>query len=91
MALLALVAAILFANAALCFSMKRHQRLVFTDQLSIRLERTLRGAGYGVLAVSAWVFVLLDGALVGLAAFTGWFTVCMVGVAGTVTLLSQRD
>ncbi|MEM8548778.1 MAG: DUF3325 domain-containing protein [Pseudomonadota bacterium] len=87
---LLVLAAIFYANAALCFSMRRHQRLVFTRPLAPAVEQSLRASAYMALVFSAWVFIARDGGLVGMAAFTGWFTVFMIAMAGTVTFLSQR-
>ncbi|MEM7217304.1 MAG: DUF3325 family protein [Pseudomonadota bacterium] len=87
---LGLIGLLLFANATLCFSMRRHQRLVFKELLARRVELALRGLGFALLAVAAWGFVARDGAMVGLAAFVGWFTLCMLVAAGTVTALSTQ-
>ncbi|MEM9742406.1 MAG: DUF3325 family protein [Pseudomonadota bacterium] len=81
----------LLATALLCFSMRRHQRFVFRRTLPLMAERVLRGLGFVLLLTAACLFARLDGPLVGLTAFTGWLTLCVLAIAATVTVLTARQ
>ena len=78
------------ATAALCVAMRRHQGLLFSSELSVGRKRGLQSAGYAGLALAAFLFARAMGTLVGLTFFTGWFTVCMLATALTVTWLEER-
>ena len=78
------------ATAALCVAMRRHQGLLFSSALSVGRKRGLQSAGYAGLALAAFLFARAMGTLVGLTLFTGWFTVCMIATALTVTWLRER-
>lgn len=84
------VLAILLANVVLCFSMKRHQRLLLSAPIPQAWERGARLAAFTVLFLVAWGFVAREGGVIGSAIFLGWFTVFQMGVAGVVTMLSRR-
>ena len=85
-----LIATVFIANLALCFSMKRHVRLVSSNPLPPSWERGIRIAAFVVLFVAARGFIAREGAVIGSAIFVGWFTVFQIGMAATVTLLSQK-
>ncbi|MEM1229475.1 MAG: DUF3325 family protein [Pseudomonadota bacterium] len=81
----------LLATAALCFTMPRHQVLVFSRPLSRALQLGARCGAFAVLGLACTWFVAEQGALIGMTTFLGWFTVCMILVALTVTRLSRRS
>ena len=78
------------ATAALCLAMRRHQGLLFSRGLSASRKMSLQLAGYAVLMLAAFVFARAMGTFVGLTLFTGWFTVCTLGTALTVTWLHEH-
>ncbi len=78
------------ATAALCVAMRRQQGLVFSAELSAARKLGLQSAGYAGLVLAAFLLARAMGALVGLTLFTGWFTVCMIGTALTVTWLLEH-
>ena len=78
------------ATAALCVAMRRQQGLVFSAELSAARKLSLQSAGCAGLVLAAFLLARAMGALAGLTLFTGWFTVCMIGTALTVTWLLER-
>ena len=91
MTLLLALAITAIATAALCVAMRPHQELLFSSRLSGMQKRTLQSAGYGGLALAAFLFARAIGAFVGLTLFAGWFTVCMIGTALTATWLQEHQ
>ncbi|MEM7100011.1 MAG: DUF3325 domain-containing protein [Pseudomonadota bacterium] len=75
---------------ALCLSMNRHHRQVFSTSVSASRQRLLRLIGYPVLILSAIVAVNAYGVGLGLTLYTGLFTVAMLLCAFTMTFLGAK-
>lgn len=77
-------------TALLCFSMRRHYRLVSAAPLTRHRSLGVRGVGYALLAVGGWLCVADYGTGVGLTLFVGLFTVTMLGTALAATALGAK-
>lgn len=77
-------------TALLCFSMRRHYRLVSGAPLTRQRSLAMRIGGYLLLAVGAWLSVASHGTGVGLTLFVGLFTVTMLATAFAATSLTTK-
>ena len=91
MVALAVFLTLLAGSALLCFSMRRHYRLLLGTPLTGTRKLGLRTAGYAFLLLGAWWAAETHGATVGLTLAVGTLSFTVLATAFAVTGLTRRQ
>ena len=91
MVVLAVFLTLLAGSVLLCFSMRRHYRLLVGAPLAGALKHAMRFAGYALLLLGTWWATETQGVTVGLALAIGTLSFAVLATAFAVTGLTRRQ